>query len=89
LSTRKERTSPVMRFWVVMASVLAFILGRTVSGTLVYPPIVIGAVALGAGVLAVVGMVRKGQELLPSAGLTALTGGIMFAAIFGLMWLLS
>lgn len=92
MALRKELTNPTLRFWIIMAGLLAFVLGRTVSGGLEYPPgmiWVIGVGALGTGVLAVVGMARQGKDVLPSVGLAALTGGVMFAVIFGLTWLLS
>jgi hypothetical protein len=92
LSSGNELKNPVLRFWIIMAGVLALILGRTISGALIYPPVVIwviGVGALGTGALAVVVMVRKGNELLPSAGLAAASGGLAFAVIFGLTWLLS
>ncbi len=92
MSSGNELKNPVLRFWIIMAGILALILGRTVSGALIYPPVVIwviGVGALGTGALAVIVMVRKGNELLSSVGLAAASGGLVFAVIFGVTWLLS
>lgn len=91
MSLGKKLINPTLRLWTIMAGVLALILQRTLFGVLIYPPVVIwvvGAGTLGMGALAVVLMVRNGKELLPSAGQALLAGGVMFAIVFGLTWLL-
>ena len=89
----KELANPMLRIFVASIGLVGYVLARSMTVAVEFPPVLFWGVILGAGgsvVLTIVYFLRsKKYEMSAVARFLGIVAVVTFAIVFGLTWLLS